>query len=222
MKTSFIIRLEQFEIRNFTDTIKNMWDYAKIVMDTLRFLKYNYHRCIRISEKKKITSNKAFVKLDLINIPRIYIYISEDKYISFVFPFNIKEKDQSIYFYYLDIELNEKIISEIFTILESQKDMKSSHGRTNSSVIELYLSNDYQEPLSEKAYYVVERLISTEPGYLRHDHDSQNANGRVHPEYHIDINFSQDATFKYGLNCMLTSLEFEIMFDKRNDCLYFN
>lgn len=28
-----------------------------------------------------------------------------------------------------------------------------------------------------------------EPGYLRYDHDKEHVNGKIHPEYHLDIFF---------------------------------
>ncbi len=219
MKTSFIIRLEKFEIKQFTETVKSMWDYAKLAMVSLRFMQFNYHRNIKVSNTEKVNANAAYIKLDL-NASRLYIYISIDKYISFVFPFNVKEEEQSIRFFYLGVRLNEKLISEISTVIESQKTASSFIGKASNSIIDLYLSNDDLDPVSDEAYFVVERLISTEPGYLRHDHDPQSANGKIHPEFHFDVNFSQNATFKYGLLGMLPSLEFETMFDKKSNCLY--
>ena len=43
-------------------------------------------------------------------------------------------------------------------------------------------------------------LLSFEAGYLRFDIDELNANGKMHPKEHLDINYSTGCTFKLGLS----------------------
>ena len=101
-----------------------------------------------------------------------------------------------------------------------RQNSRSSVGASKNTLLELYVSNDEYEPISDNAFYVTENLLQSEYGYIRHDYDPRSANGKIHPEYHMDINYSKYATFKYGAERMLSNVEFEFTFDKNKECLY--
>lgn len=221
MKNSYIIRLEPYEIRDFTLVIKNKWDCIKLLLNCTRFINFNLiSRAITLSPKSCKKMVGEYLKLDIIPIPRVYLYVGGNKYISIVFPFKIDVITDNIKFWYAGVCLTEHIISGIFTLINLHNNSYSSIGKTNNSLIELYLSNEEFEPIPENSYYILGELLSLEMGYIRHDHDPVKAKGKIHPEFHFDINYSQDATFKYGLPKMLSTQEFENIFDKNSDCYF--
>lgn len=211
MKNVLILKLNDYNISQFKNTIKDMWDYARFIMNTVRFFHLNFVTCISFFKK----DCERYVKIDIKYNYRLYVYISKDKYFSMVFPFGFKKKkDGSMCFTYKDIDLDEKLISEIISIFNQRKD--------DNSIIDIYADNNYSDHdvISDKAFLVTSFLLSIEPGYVRHDHDVVKANGLTHPEYHFDINFSKKATWKFGLDNMLAQEEFEKLFDKSKERLF--
>lgn len=88
-------------------------------------------------------------------------------------------------------------------------------------LIDLYTNADEESNYSDNVYFIAEKLLTTEPCYVRYDHDSKNENLHIHPAIHLDINMSKDSTFKIGLTEPLDKSSFEDMFNKDKDCFYF-
>lgn len=221
MKNSCIIRLESYEIKDFTLKIKDKWDCVRLLLNCARFISINHSdRAIAIPSKANIGTLGEYIKLDVVPVPRIYLYVGCNKYISIVFPFMLDTRTGVLKLWYTGICLTERILSGMFTLINLHKTSNSTIGKTNSSLIELYLSDDEFDTIPEESYYLLGELLSLEMGYIRHDHDPANENGKIHPKIHFDINYSPNATFKYGITKMLSSQEFESTFDKDSDCFY--
>lgn len=221
MKGAYVIPLAPHEISNFTFNISNNWECVKLLIVCVRFyLTHSNNRLIKVSSDSKYVIDYPHIKLEIIPTPRLYIYVGPNKYISIVFPFHIKIENDKIALWYNAIRIDEKIISEILTLINLRGKANSSIGASMNSLIELYLSNDEYDPISDEAFYVTENLLLSETGYIRHDHDPVHSNGKIHPEYHFDINYSKQATFKYGSDKMMSNVEFELTFDKNKDCFY--
>lgn len=221
MKGAYVIQLAPYEISNFTFNVSNKWDCVKLLIVCVRFyLTHSNSRLIKVSSDNKEIIYDSHIKLEITPAPRLYIYVGTNKYISIVFPFNIKLERDNIVLWYNSIRINEKIISEILTLINMRGKANSAIGSSLNTLIELYMSNDEYDPISDEAFYVIENLLLSETGYIRHDYDPQHSNGKIHPEYHFDINFSKQATFKYGSDRMMSNVEFELTFDKSKDCFY--
>lgn len=90
--------------------------------------------------------------------------------------------------------ISSKVLSDIRSVIVEMKQRKSDY---------LYVANDIDDvlnPLDEESFRLFERILRTEPSYLRFDHDVENPDTKEHPMNHIDINFSHDFTFKLGLD----------------------
>lgn len=221
MKGAYVINLEPYEIRDFTMNISCNWECVELLIRCVRFyLIHSSARLTKVSTENKPLIHSPHIKIEIIPTPRLYIYVSSNKYISIVFPFNVKLDGDNITLWYNDVMVDEKIISEIITLLHMRQNSRSSVGASKNTLLELYVSNDEYEPISDNAFYVTENLLQSEYGYIRHDYDPHSANGKIHPEYHMDINYSKYATFKYGAERMLSNVEFEFTFDKNKECLY--
>ena len=68
------------------------------------------------------------------------------------------------------------------------------------------------------------RLVSwfffEESGHVRFEHDRKNMDGEIHPEFHLDINYSNSTSFKIGLRERIENSRFDGMFDSLAPCMY--
>lgn len=65
------------------------------------------------------------------------------------------------------------------------------------------IPDDDQDPVSDlslDAIAIIDELSSYEEGYVRFDDDPARENGRMHPRYHYDIFYTDQAAIKIGLN----------------------
>lgn len=64
-------------------------------------------------------------------------------------------------------------------------------------------------------------LLMFEPSYIRFDHHSDKANGKIHPMYHFDVFYSQQTTVKLGFDSLLPYENFITMMDRtEKECLF--
>lgn len=209
-----IIEIKPQEIRRFTFTISDVWGYADLLMHILQFM---------ISYVSRVNSLKlrqndfySYIKMTSVDSNRIFIYISKDKYISVINPFNYHIESGRINFRLNGIVITEKICSNIISII---LDWKNNGGNRSLGVFEFLASYD-DEDIDPNSFVVLEQLLLTEPGYIRHDDDIQNQRGLIHPRTHFDINFSKKATFKIGTYDMYDAKNFEGLFCKNEDCKF--
>lgn len=208
------MKIEPHEVRTFTFSISDAWDYVKLLMHILQFVMSYSNRGFTFSPSKK--TFVSYLKISSEEPRRIYLYISSNKYISIINPFNCYIENERIGFRLNGIFITEKICSNIIAIIEAWKD---KGGNRSLGVFEFLASND-DEDLDSNSFAVLEQLLLSESGYIRHDDDVKNENGQKHPKTHFDVNFSKNATFKLGTYRMFNSLDFEMLFGKKNDCKY--
>lgn len=145
---------------------------------------------------------------------RMFIFFSNDKYVSAYFPFHFNKT--SVIFHYDKFLINQKTISHLKSLnecIEDKKTMEEAFTSCNSDADindEEYISNEEKE--------IMTKLLKLESCYMRYDFDVKNANGLKHPLIHLDINFSKGGSWKFGLHDRITPLRFMQMFDKKTDC----
>lgn len=74
--------------------------------------------------------------------------------------------------------------------------------------------------INQGAWSLLQELMLAEDGYVRYDWDTTRVNGRLHPEHHLDLCYSNASTFKVGLRRQLTRPEFLTILDVDTDCHY--
>lgn len=112
------------------------------------------------------------------------------------------------------IELDSKLTSEIIAALSTTASF--SNVEVLGFVDDVMGISDDPDTL----WVALSELVNADDGYLRFDHDSDRENGKLHPLNHIDIFFSQSATFKLGL---LDKMEVDALSDLlniRTNCHY--
>lgn len=192
---------------DFTINVSSMWDYVKLVINTIRFIQTQED----LDKINKSQSELETLKIVVGKSTRAFIYLSCDKYLTFVFPICLKKKEGKLKLYCNSYELTGKIVSELKSILDLHYQDRLKN------LIELY---DTLQISSKECMEIFEYLLTCEPGYLRYDFDKVSARGQIHPINHLDVNFSDYATYKYGLYERLSIKNFENIFMKEKDCFY--
>lgn len=189
----------------FFFAIRDKIDYARLLVYGARQLLLE----IEASETK-VSSN---MKLIVDKMSRLFFY-KDKKYFSVSFPFittldnenNIVELTT-----YTGKRLDSQSISAVISIIDSEQ------FKLNPSLIDFYL-----EPngIESSGLMLLEEIFQFEPSYIRYDNDSDNEKGKLHPLNHLDINYSQYSTFKFGLPKEITSDYFENLQNIKTDCSF--
>lgn len=193
-----------FQEKEFFSPIRDKIKYAKIIALSARQLLYN-------ADAKDSTVN-ANMKLLVDKMSRLFFYKNQ-KYFSISFPFTILTKDNDVLEIatYSGKKLDNKSISAIISILDSEQ------FKLNPSLIDFFI-----EPgsIESSGLFILEEIFQFEPSYIRYDFAPENENGKLHPTNHIDINFSQYSTFKLGLLKSISQAYFENLQNTNTDCLF--
>lgn len=178
--------------------------YATVILNVVRIINLS-------SPMDSTDCHPQYFKLVISKISRIFVYVGNNKYFSCRFPFQLVLRSGRYYVQLEDVEITDKLLSEAFSLLSD-----TEHG----SFYNRYREADEETSYSENAYKIIEKLLTTEPGYVRYDHDKAHASHHKHPEIHLDINMSKMASFKIGLTESLDKANFEGLFEKEKDCYY--
>ncbi|ACU04208.1 hypothetical protein [Pedobacter heparinus] len=194
------------------ERIKTKVQILTILLEATRFLLYNEPDSL-VSDSKLILHVKKMSRL---------FFITKNKYYSINFPFTFIIHDDITFINYRSIiDLDSKTISDLMSILKDD--------RFNSLVC-----LDFAEPVFElepdyndNLWILLKDLLMMEDGYLRFDKDTDGylnakADGKehTHPENHIDIFYSNNNTFKVGLEKTIIHETFLDYIDSQTDCMY--
>ena len=119
-----------------------------------------------------------------------------------------------------DIRINNRSVALLERMLEKIDFEESS---IDEIIEEAYLDvaeDGYTDKDIDMCFGLILRLLSMELGYIRYDYDPERENGRLHPLYHVDINYSTKGTYKLGMNKKMETAEFIDMLDTKTDCRY--
>ena len=175
---------------NIKSKVTSFFDYMTMIFD---ICDYFFANKTSLSKGDRPTLSVFNV---IIRDNRAYVLFNRDKYVSIYFPFGFSTHEDRFYLYKYPIDT--KRVSHLRSILDSMKDEGSFIGGMNHC-------NDGVSPtdpdfVTEEDKEIFSNICMLEAGYLRFDYDSKNANGKVHPLNHLDINYSRDATYKIGLH----------------------
>lgn len=194
-----------FQERHFFFPIREKIDYIRLLVYGARQL------LLEIETGETKVSSK--MKLIVDKMSRLFFY-KDKKYFSISFPFlttlddinNVIELTT-----YTGKRLDSQSISAVISIIDSE------HFKLNPSLIDFYI-----EPygIESSGLMLLEEIFQFEPSYIRYDNDPENEKGKLHPLYHLDFNYSQYSTFKFGLPKEISSDYFENLQNIKTDCSF--
>lgn len=220
-KHDFYINLTDAKGReNMFSEVTDVYDFIKLKLTALELLITQWNGCHE-QEKCKF----PYMCVEDYELHRIFIE-SNNKIISFGFGLKIKAKPDKIDAFILIIkdnsdnkktkklEISAKHISDAIAILNQVEKDKT----------ELYndiVFDDLENIPSEEGKHLFEYFLFEEPAYIRYDYDKQAAKNEkaiVHPQYHFDINFSKDYSYKLGLPKSIDEKELRNIFLSKDFC----
>lgn len=171
-----------------------------------------------------ISKEKGVIVIIVDKMSRLFCF-SENKYFSMVFPFDIEiaEERDTVYKIYdsiLGIELDSRLTALMKRML-GQIDF--FHNTIDEIIEKAYFDvsgEEYTEDEVEKCFNLILRLLSMESGYIRYDYDYGHENGKQHPLYHFDVNYSSKGTYKLGINKKMKEEDFIDLLDTKTECRY--
>ena len=183
------------------ELIKSRTQLIKLILETCRFMMFN----------RNVEHADSLMMLVVQDMNRLF-FCADKKMYSIVFPFHVKlspDKNPYVHFDLDDIDIDSAMISYLSEDVDSDK-------------FESGCSLDFFEPILSKEdffskdfWFVLRHLMTYEMGYVRCDDDIQAYNEackkgvpKLHPRYHYDINCSQSAAFKIGVDKKLTPDKF--------------
>jgi hypothetical protein len=148
-------------------------------------------------------------------------FIGEKKSYSISFPFNFNQITTDVVSinYKNEFEINSQNISILLTLLKSP-------------TINSEDCLEFIDPITnydQKIWSTLRDLLILEDGYIRYDKDEvgfkkakTDGNEHRHPLNHIDIFYTNKATFKLGLKQDYTENDLIDLIDRNTDCKYLN
>jgi len=230
MASYCFVDIQGRELCQFTNKISDKWDCVKLVLECIRFVilyfpSRGFHSPEMAQCKDRFSVGKLVIESEK-SRRRLYLFIADNKYLSLILPANLKidKTTGTPRFFFYHNELTLTVVSHLIELIGGHDELVKENGRHHlmeSSVIKLYESYvSDSEAIPDNEYILLEHLLAFEYGYVRHDNAPSQANGAIHPACHFDLNFSKEATFKYGLHNMLSPLRFIESFNESHDKLY--
>lgn len=214
MKTTFQLDISPSLIKTFfpEERIKDKYKILEILLEACRYMLYNKRLEKARSPFKMILYKDKMSRL---------AFIGENKIYSISFPFNISQ-----------------IISgEISINYKNRFDLDSQNISTLLNILKSPTINsedclEFIDPITnyDKNHWTTLRdLLILEDGYIRYDKDEggfqkAKADGHEHrhPLNHLDIFYTNQATFKLGLKHEYTDTDLNDLMDRNTDCKYLN
>lgn len=188
--------------------ITNMKDFLtiKLIMMELLFSQWD-NSC------NKSSCTVPYLHIDDYDLHRAFI-VSNNKIISFGFSFTLILSTNHIEaFYFNNTRINAKHISEAQTILRMCDDV------TLYKDIE---EDDLEQPLSHEGKKLFEYLLFEEPAYIRYDYDKQTKTEILHPKHHLDVCFTPNFSYKFGLSRKINESEYLRILNNKEFCRKLN
>ncbi len=193
-----------FQEKDFFVAIRDKIDYARVIVFAARQLLLN----MKADDFEATSSMKLIVD----KMSRLFFY-KDKKYFSISFPFTmILDGDEIVALTsYTGKIVDHKSISAVISVLDNEQ------FRLNPSLIDFYVEPN---SLDSSGLFLLEEIFQAEPSYIRYDYDPENEKGKLHPLHHLDINYSQSSTFKFGLKQEIAQSYFENLQDIKTDCSF--
>lgn len=205
---------------SYTSSIRTRQDIVIILLRFMSLLtQINIDDTFPLT-KDTLKENEIRIIIKVDKMSRVFL-VTDKKIHSFRFPLVIKEINKNYFLSLKGMDINSMIIScmiSFFTSLSNFEDFYSYEAMFIEEICQYDLNNDDAKICSE----FLGMLLTFELGYLRYDYDDDNKrfDEYKHPKNHIDINYTNQATFKLGLYSDLHCDALENILDIQTDCLF--
>lgn len=202
----FDFPLDAFQASRLVSSFRGKKDVIVLWMNAIKLIS------VYVEPGKTQVAGHLVLHVD--KMSRLFIETGTKSF-SVSFPFSIYEKDHGLEFGTSACpEVDSKVTSDILSLINGQEVFSSSNVlEFADSLIELTGDQDL-------VWQLLRDLMLVDDGYIRIDHDPANENGALHPLDHIDIFYSQSATFKIGLGGRAGLDAFHDILNTKSNCHY--
>lgn len=205
---------------NYTSAIRGRNDVIAIILKIMNIImqidiQENYDR-----DLDEVEENDIGVILTIDRMSRIFLVL-ENKIHSFQIPFRLKiDKGRYVFCSQgIDIDnLTLSFLNSVYNKLDEDYDFCALEDSFLGEVVNYHIEQNSIPFVSS----LVGTLQTFEIGYLRYDYDDDPTRIDVitHPINHLDINFTNSATYKIGLNNRLDCKKLEDILDVNTKCAF--
>jgi hypothetical protein len=182
----FDFSLDRFQASRLLRSFREKKDIIALWMNTLKL--------IASYEKPEADKIEGRLVLHVDKMSRLFVEFDQ-KAFSVVFPFTIYEMGHGLEFGCSACpEIDSKVTSDILGLINGY-DLLNAQNILEFADPLVELTGD-----QDAVWQLLRDLMLVDDGYIRLDHDPVNENGALHPLDHIDIFYSQSATFKIGID----------------------
>lgn len=201
----------------FNFIVRDKYDFLMLLVKFLEYLIYSCSGTDRATINfHKYVNESGFLCVNG-KMRRVFL-ISPTKYVSFHFPFDADKNYLEKGFVFYRIE--DEFVRIDYSVLSYLREILLLIQKDNSLENAFEIVWDAGEKLAFDFDKLLVSLMIMEDGYVRYDHDMKNINGDIHPEYHLDIFYSKQATFKVGLKQKIMPKELYDFLDLKSECSY--
>lgn len=212
------MKLLSFTRNIVSNAIRGRLDVIKVILQVSDYLiDKQYSVCHNL---ENIDNNQPFLYVD--KMSRLFIpekTVGEIlKIYSIVFPFSYNADQHVLSFN--QININNSLNSCMKTIINVFDGvLPETMEKILDRCWDVCNDNDlsYQQ---DDLVAVFTELLTFDIGYVRYDYDEEHQNGDMHPTYHLDINYSNQSTYKIGLIQPIDTLRLEAILDTKQECWF--
>ena len=202
----FNFPLDAFQASRLVRSVRSKKDIIALWMNAIKL--------IAVYEKPDADLIAGHLVLHVGKMSRLFVENGKKSF-STSFPFSIYEKNCGLEFGASACpEVDSKVTSDILSLINGHDVFESSNVLAFADPL-IELTGD-----QDVVWQLLRDLMLVDDGYIRIDHDPVNENGALHPLDHIDIFYSQAATFKIGLGGHVGLDVFHDILNTKSDCHY--
>ena len=206
------------DIVHYCSSIRSKIDVVRLIVGISRYLIMTKPEPF-LDNSKEVEEGEIRLVIYVDKMSRVFLS-ETNKIHSFHFPFTFGVNEDKCVLFHKGSE----ITSAMCTVLEATFFNLSEVDDSIENVLENYwnIAEDFQISKQENNFYgnLITYLLSFEPGYLRFDHDVIRKKVGIHPEHHLDINYTNGASFKIGLTTFLREMDLIDILNLNTPCLY--
>lgn len=207
MAKTFEFSIDEYMARAIIEPIRNKSALIRFVLGAIKIMRLP-------SSTEGVSNPTGKLLLHMDKMSRL-TFVGGAKIFSVSFPFKVQARDGSFTFSSSCIDdIDSVVISSALTLFPADVDHETE---CVASFADFILDTVSERP---GFWGFVRELLTMEDGYVRFDTDPAHENGTLHPLHHLDVFYSNGATFKLGLNRGLDHLDLLDILDTTSACHY--
>lgn len=208
MAKRFDISIDGYQMEPFANAIRAKGDVIVVWMRAVKAFLTN--------SPAPAKTTAATLSIVATTMSRLFVVMKDGgKIFSVNFPFYVGVEDGEYVFRSRGgVKIDHKTSSEILALVQTRR------------VLEIEDFEQFLDPIFDAVdvqatlWSLLRELMLAEDGYLRYDWDTLRAKGNIHPEHHLDINYSSSGSFKIGLHKMIDHDALVGILDMEVECHY--